>query len=398
MVYTKPVRRKSLFWHNAYRYSLLILLCIAIALQGGLDIQSMFTQDPERKIRMDIDDIRSIFPQTYSYNLQEDKTYLVFSDNLDTLGRIIQTYAFTNMTMGFAGKIPMLIAINMDNRISGIHLLRHHESEEYMEYIIADSLLNRWNLKSPSGALRVEVDAVTSATETSEAIINDIRNSLANYSGTDISGVHQAKTLPIPSILIMLVILAGILVCYIRPLKRYRFWLLLASAIVLGFMYQTMLSAALIHGWMINGLPWKTGFPVVLLLILSILIPVFSKQNFYCHYICPYGAVQEIAGRISPWKKKPLNRLRIFSYPVRSILCMVLLLGLLTGYHSELSLVEPFTAFSIRIVSWGILAFGIVFIIGSLFFSKPWCSFCPTGFFLDSCKRTSVIPSTKKAK
>jgi polyferredoxin len=244
-------------------------------------------------------------------------------------------------------------------------------------------------------ALRLEVDAVTSATETSEAMIKDIRNTFSAYSGIDINH-QQASSSDILAIILLISLFGfGLMVCFVRSFKKFRFILLIAVAIIMGFIYQSMLSAALIHGWLVNGFPWRSSFPMVLLLILSILIPMLSRKNYYCHYMCPYGAVQEIAGRISPFKKKPLVRMRILHMPVRNLIFGLLLFGLLIGHHPELSLIEPFSSFSIRVVSWGMLAFGILFIIASFFLSKPWCSFCPTGYFLDSCKKCNIIPYKK---
>jgi hypothetical protein len=65
--------------------------------------------------------------------------------------------------------------------------------------------------------------------------------------------------------------------------------------------------------------------------------------------------------------------------------------ALLIGFTPELSYLEPFMFFSFRIIGLGLIIFGLMVILLSLFFTKPWCSVCPTGCLLDTV-------SFKKAK
>ncbi|WP_010136332.1 flavin reductase [Ochrovirga pacifica] len=387
----KGIKKKVLNFYNnpnTYKVSLIFLLLIAIAIQGGKDF-TFFNNKLKTEPSVELSHIKDIFPLAHSFSVKNKKGFqFVFSSKNDTIGKVISSFAYAKNIKGFAGYVPVLIGIDKNNIIKGTTLLKHHESQEYMEYIIDDKLLYKWNANTIEQAYQTKVDAITAATETSHAIIQGVNNTLSYL--TENASLGQALSLKeiIQYILTLVTILFALLVCYVKSLKQYRTYMLIAVALVMGFLYKTMLSVALLYGWLVNGLPWNNSPVIILLLLLCIVLPFTTKKQFYCHYMCPYGAVQELAGKISPIKKKKsLKWLKWKGIEIQTILFTLLLVGLLIGFFPELSFIEPFTSFSYEIVSWAMIVFGVIFIILSFFYSKPWCRICPTGFIFDSCKK-----------
>jgi NosR/NirI family transcriptional regulator, nitrous oxide reductase regulator len=59
----------------------------------------------------------------------------------------------------------------------------------------------------------------------------------------------------------------------------------------------------------------------------------------------------------------------------------------LIGWSFDLTKVEPFLAFSYRIVSIFVMILALVFIVLSFVINRPWCNyFCPTGMLLSLFK------------
>lgn len=138
---------------------------------------------------------------------------------------------------------------------------------------------------------------------------------------------------------------------------------------------------------------------IVIMAIVSILLPLITNKSFYCQYLCPYGACQELVGKL-PVKKlkigkntsKMMRRLRYFYLLVLASL-------LLAGIPLVLEDFEPFMAFKFQFASWISISIAILFLVLSLFFNKPWCNyFCPTGAFLEIFRKPLEILNFKKTK
>lgn len=102
------------------------------------------------------------------------------------------------------------------------------------------------------------------------------------------------------------------------------------------------------------------------------------------------GALQELTNRYTPFKKRNLPT-QLMGITAKEIYLTLIAGALLLGFTPELSYLEPFMFFSFRIIGIGLIIFGLVVVLLSLFFNKPWCSVCPTGCLIDTI-------SYKKAK
>ncbi|MCF0177611.1 MAG: FMN-binding protein [Bacteroidales bacterium] len=90
----------------------------------------------------------------------------------------INTAAIGAEILGFGGRLPLLITIKNDH-VTKVDTLPNKETPRFM--MAALPLLEKWDGKKVKDAAEMEVDAVTGATYTSKAIIQNVRIGLEYY-------------------------------------------------------------------------------------------------------------------------------------------------------------------------------------------------------------------------
>jgi len=176
---------------------------------------------------------------------------------------------------------------------------------------------------------------------------------------------------------------------YTKGSARYRTLYMFLILIVMGLILNHALSAQLLSGWLKDGFMWRSNWQSALIFLLAFVISFLGKRKFYCNYLCPMGALQELSNRFSPFKTKTFPS-RFKGLTVREIYLVLIAGALLLGFTPELSYAEPFMFFSFRVVGIGLILFGMAVILLSLFFNKPWCAVCPTGCLLDTVSYKKV--------
>lgn len=383
--------KKSNRSHNIYRIALILLFTVAVAVAGGANLK-FWDSDAQKDIKTEItlNAIQDIFPKARSINKLSEEEAIVLDEFENEIGYAFSSNKYAAHVKGFAGQVPLLVGYSQDSVIQGMVMLENHESEEYLDYIIEDNFLDSWLGLSFEEAATLEVDALSSATATCDGIIKTVEVSMYELSGMEVENRGISTPEIVQLVLTSLTIILGLLVCFNKSFKQYRTQFLLLVVAVMGFSYQKMISVSMLHGWIVNGFPWLTNIPLVVLVILSFVLPYTTKKQFYCHYMCPFGALQELAGKVSPLKKKKsLNWLKIGGMELQTIYTFLIIAGVIVGVYPELSFLEPFPSFSYEVVSYWMIGFGILFILLSMVYSKPWCKVCPTGFLIDSCKKST---------
>jgi polyferredoxin len=151
----------------------------------------------------------------------------------------------------------------------------------------------------------------------------------------------------------------------------------------MGLILNNLLSARLLHGWLLEGFAWRAHWQSIAVFILAIALSFAGKRKFYCNYLCPMGALQELTNKITPFKKRKLPD-RFGGISTREIYLTLIAGALLLGFTPELAYMEPFMFFSFHIIGIGMILFGAAVVVLSLFFSQPWCTLCPTGCLMDT--------------
>lgn len=178
----------------------------------------------------------------------------------------------------------------------------------------------------------------------------------------------------------LIVVLLGVIIPLFYHNKRWRTIQLSLNVMVLGLWCGTFLSWSLFINYASSGINLWISLIPILMLITAFVYPLFGKKQFYCTNICPFGSLQELAGKVhkKKWKmnSKQVKRLNNF----RQILFAVLMILTLIGVFSAWTDYELFTAFIFQSASIVVIILAIVFVVLSVFVPRPYCRFvCPTG-------------------
>jgi polyferredoxin len=123
------------------------------------------------------------------------------------------------------------------------------------------------------------------------------------------------------------------------------------------------------------------------MLIFSIFIPLFFNKHYYCYYLCPFGGVQSLIGKI-PVKKVKVNPSAVrFLRRLRLLIFISVMIAVTASFRIDLTLIEPFTVFIFSSASIITITGSAVIFIASVFMKNPWCVYlCPTGQLFDLLK------------
>lgn len=350
--------------------------------------------EPKYNLTLTLDDAKKNFPEADSLVLEDVNLYNVFDDG-NKIGTIVNTSPFSDEIYGYNSTTPLTIFLDENDRISEVEICENRETRGYLNKVINSGYLDLWDGLTPKEASTYNVDAVSGCTFTSIAVAQSLQIRMQDLSKEKGKIAIDRKLLARQICIVLVTILAAI--CFFNPNKTkiLRYVTLLFSIAILGFWTNSLLSLALFYNWMTNGISLAIQLPLLIIALLAILLPLFTKKSFYCQYLCPFGAAQEFVGFIgqkakgkrqktSSVKSKVFNFFMVF----RKVILLVLLLIVALGVGLDLSVVEPFPIFNYQSIGFGVAIFAAVIIVASVFIKKPWCNYlCPTGTLLESFRR-----------
>ncbi len=370
---------KEKLLNTLYQYSLIFILLLAIAIKGG---NLLFLNDESDQVSWSLEDIQKDFPKTTKLNRAANGIYTAFSKRGEPLVSFILSHEFSR-TSGYGGPVPVIIFLSDDQkRVRYIRLLENNESEEFLDHILQRKLLNTWDGQKLALVGNIDCDAVTGATETSSAIINNMQNVAGQFGSLRQGQSKNMVATILNPVLFAMMLIASLIMVFARKLKGLRALYLLLITLVMGVMLHKMLSTSFLHNILISGFRWKANGLQLLLLFLAILLPFLGKKQYFCNYLCPMGALQELVAKLNPRKKFQPARFKLKGISLSEISLTLLWSAILLGFTPDLAKLEPFMFFSFRVIGWGMALFGFVIIVLSIFMNRPWCALCPTGCFL----------------
>jgi hypothetical protein len=313
------------------------------------------------------------------------QSILVWDRNGQCLGRIVESAGFSFGYAGYAGSIPLRIALDPNDKVIALNLGQNHETPSYITYLRKRGFLEQWDGLSAGEVVARQVDAISGATMSCKAISNTLRHSLAiTYDiplPADLSLPEYYAVFSAKKVLFYVVMLVGLLYS-LKPklLGIHRRFILLLSVFVLGILNGKLISLAQIHAWIINGIAFPEHLPLVCLTGISLLVPLLYRKNIYCVYLCPFGAAQELLGQTVGTKYPMPKKITNFLLACGSVLLIFTGFTLLAGIDFDLSLVEPFAVFSMRAISFWVLLLAGTCMLASVYYPRCWCRFiCPIG-------------------
>ena len=373
--------RKQISRNSIYNYIVFVLLLTAVAIAGGAKFEWL---KPSEEPVYDLSDIQQPFPKAASFKTNSDKSLSVFDANNHHIGYALISDELDARSQGYAGNVPILIAINNNKKVLGVYLLKNNETADYIEHVVDKHLLESWNGSDVDTTLILtEVDAITGATRSSNAIVSNVQKTVSNYLLLEKQQIKISWTFVLQTVMTLLLILLSLNMVLRRKHKKMYLYYLAAVLGIMGLWLKQMLSLEVFHNWLSHGFPWQSNPVLIVILLLSIAMAIAGHKKYYCNFLCPMGALQVLSAKISPFKKRKFP-VKIGTLTIRNIYLTYIWVSLLLGFTLPLSNMEPFIAFSFAVASYFMLGAGILIVILSLFFNRPWCQLCPTGCLLGS--------------
>ena len=340
---------------------------------------------------IELSEVQDLFPDAQQLQLLDTSYFAVKNAENETIGSVLLSSPYSDGIKGYAGPTPLLIALDKEGKIMQVRILANRETPGFLKSVTNAGFFESWNGLSVDEALQKDVDAVSGATYSSRGIQNSLKARLAVVSRQSVAEATDNSALW-PNLCILLVVVMA-LVCFFIPqkTKTLRLITLLLSILILGFWRDAMMSLYLFYGWLTNGLSLATEWVLVLIALLAVMLPLFTGKAFYCTYLCPMGALQEMVGKACKKKVKMSNKLVMILLIIRKLYLLVILVLLALGIITNLVFFEPFSVFSVRSLTVFSVVFAVIILAASLFINRAWCRFlCPTGLLFDLVRRIGI--------
>jgi uncharacterized protein with FMN-binding domain len=309
----------------------------------------------------------------------EDETASVMTGTTDAY--VVSTATLAQDVAGFNGTTPLNITVT-DGKISAIEPLDNDETPGFFNRV-KEELLPKYIGMTPEEVLSSDVDAVTGATFSSRAVIENMRRGMQYATQNEIapaSSVDWSEILSVKFIAALVVVLMGAILPLFIKNQRYRMAQLLLNVVVLGFWCGTFLSYSLMVNFLSNGMNVALSIIPLILLITAFVYPYFGKKSHYCAWQCPLGSIQELAGKSVKYKLKLSPKVLKWLNWFHDGLWAVLMLVMWCGVWFDWMNYELFSAFLFNQAAWGVIVAALLFVALSFVVQRPYCRFvCPTG-------------------
>lgn len=304
---------------------------------------------------------------------------------MDGAARVINTTELGADITGYAGPVPLTVYIT-DDRIDSVRPLENGETPGFFGRLEEDGFFHQWDGKSVAEAAAMKADAVSGATYSSTAALENVRLAL-EYDIKETGGKAPAayrQGISLKQICVLIVLLAAAILPLFFHNKKYLWLQRVLNVAVLGFWGGTFIDYAMMLNFMAGGAAMTAASLItVLLLIVGFIYPLFGRHSHYCTYICPLGALQDLAGACSPKKLHVPHWLSLTLTELRKILWVVLIAFLIMGIWTDWVDHELFTAFIVDSAATAVMIFGAALIVLSAFVPRPICRYvCLTGYLL----------------
>jgi hypothetical protein len=310
-----------------------------------------------------------------------------------TSGQLIG-YAGTGTATGYAGPIEVLVGVNADGAIIGVEIIEHRETPGFFRRLLEADFFRQFLGMDYTNELRLgqDIDAVTGATISSEAVARAVREQARALAAGPIGARVPAAVEPIQFGAPEALLLALYIVAYFGHRSRQpqaKKWIrrltLVGGVIGIGFLYNKPLTVAHFISLLSGYWPdWHSNLYWFLLLGGLLFVTTAQGKNPYCSWFCPFGAVQEGLGKIGGAKLfRPRQWHSRLQWLQRGLALSAILLGLALRQPGPASY-EPFGTlfdFTGGTAQWILLA---IIMLTSLVVLRPFCNYlCPIDPIVD---------------
>ena len=289
---------------------------------------------------------------------------------------------------GYGGPISLAVLVAADGTLKDLRVVQSQETPAYLRLAQKwmRSLIGR-NLFEPSAW--TNLDGRTGATITCLAMADILQQSGSAFTQAVLhrggAGAEKHRIMPMEKAAGWFALFAvAALALRARPRPWVRRLFLLFVILVLGVRLNMQYSMAHVLGLLAGAWPaagWT--LPFILLVVVPVLVAAFG--NLYCGYLCPFGALQELAGEACPagWKADPDKSAWRFARWIKYLLLFGLAWRFALTGEARYAAVDPLNTVFRFTADRMMLGFAASVIVASFFFRRFWCrALCPAGAFL----------------
>jgi uncharacterized protein with FMN-binding domain len=289
---------------------------------------------------------------------------------------------------GYAGPVTVAVGLDKNAKIVAAAIVRHTESPVFFRKVLANGFPKKYVGKSYVDRFEIgaDIDAVTGATVSLTALTKAVHlassDIAANHLG--LPGLAQETSQisfgPPEVTLIVLFIFGFIAYSKTISITRYLKWtLLIASLVLIGFIFKKPLSLININSLLLGYWPGFKSNLYWYLLLAAVLIPVILKgKAHYCNCICPFGAAQQILITLGGSKINiPQKYSRFLKFFQRILAWFAVICALLFRNPAIINYEVSATFFTFIGRNWHFVLLAFILVV-SLFITRPWCNYlCP---------------------
>ncbi|MBN2307467.1 MAG: 4Fe-4S binding protein [Candidatus Hydrogenedentes bacterium] len=313
-------------------------------------------------------------------------------------GYVFSTEGLARGVYGYAGPVDLAVYVDADGALLDIEVLASHETPAYLDFV------SRWTrclAGTPLFAAEslAQVDALTGATLTSEAILRTLEaagNTFASAAlGAD-TGPAPGRTpglVPDRAFLLLTALTAAAIVLRLRPNPTVRRVFLAAALVCAGFWLNAQYSSqhviSLLAG---QSAGLRLNGPFFLVFVMPVVVILFG--NVYCGYLCPFGAAQELLGDLRPerFHTDPPKRIWRYARCVKYALLLVAVALFATSRSAAVLAADPLTTIFGSARTAAAIAITAAVMALAILYRRFWCrNLCPAGAFLALLNRANLL-------
>lgn len=325
--------------------------------------------------------------------------YLVVAREKDQVsGYVLNSGEWAGRIDGYGGPLQVLLYTDLQGVLLNYELALHAETPAYLRMAEKGrmSLLGR-NLFEPDPF--AGVDAVSGATVTSAAIMRALETAGRDFAADVLHKAFPAtaRRTPIKTArwrdFIVLLLLTGVaLVIHFRPSLWARRIVLIISLLAAGLWLNlqfSMQQVSMLAGFQVGAAAWTGAFYLVV--VVPLLVLLFG--NVYCGYLCPFGALQELAGDILPGGRHlPDDKTWRYGRMVKYIFLFLLVLAYAAARDGSVLRGDVLITVFGGVRERPLAALAVIVVTLSVISNRFWCrNLCPAGAFLALCNGAALL-------
>lgn len=153
-----------------FKWSLLLFcmgtLLISVSAKPG---------EPVRKKDSPVDTVKTVLPKVSAIKPINDVWNKAVDAKGNLLGYVFNSEKYGIDIFGYYEDVPTLVVTDKNYKILKVSVINSYETEEYLGRVRKKGFFSKWNGKQIQSVKDLKVDAVSGATLTSEAVIDNVK-------------------------------------------------------------------------------------------------------------------------------------------------------------------------------------------------------------------------------